>query len=270
MCQEVKVSDESQFFCFRAGMLELVTGHQEIDVQLAVADSWLVEDGKARDLQAHFARFETWINSVNPVCRETLPAFFEAVRGQIPTTGRWFPRIEFHAEAKAPDHLFLRLREAPEQLGDIALWTLPEPDPRVNPRVKGPDLSLGMQMRRNAKMHGADEAVILDEAGYILEGALSALVWWRGDVLCGVTDDLPWLPSVTRKQVFALAAQMGIQTKLERARPADLVGLEIWALSSLQGIRVVSNWVGLGSPVGKAVHADAFNKRLRLLSTAIS
>ena len=264
------MTDEAQFFCFRDNSLVLITEGQQTEVQLEVADSWLVEDGRARSLDAHFERFALWVGEVSPACSPSLPEFFEAVKEKIPGTGRWFPRIEFHAEAEAPHHLFLRLRKAPDQLGDVILWTLPDPDPRQNPSVKGPDLSLGMQMRRNAKMHGADEAVILSESGYVLEGALSSLVWWRGDVLCSSSDDLPWLPSVTRNEIFGIANQMGFATRAERVKPADLIGLEIWALSSLQGIRVVSEWVDLGGPVGKPSHFDAFSKRLRMLSTSIS
>jgi hypothetical protein len=52
-------------------------------------------------------------------------------------------------------------------------------------------------------------------------------------------------------------------------KPSDLVGLEIWALSSLQGIRVVGDWIDLGAPVGRSVHFEAFNRRLRMLSTSI-
>jgi len=126
-----------------------------------------------------------------------------------------------------------------------------------------------MQMRRNAKMHGADEAVLVDSSGFLLEGALSSIVWWRGERLFSVPDELPWLPSITRQEVFSIAEQMGIQTGTERIKPADLIDLEIWALSSLQGIRVVSDWVNLGGPVGSARHFDAFSKRLRLLSTSI-
>ena len=264
------MNESIQFFQFRSDRLVLVTEASDQDVQLEVADSWLVEDGKARGLDAHFERFAAWVSEVRPSCIEYLEPFFQAVVEQIPKQARWFPRIEFHAEAESPHHLYLRLREAPEQLGDVTLWTLPEVDPRENPAVKGPDLSLGMQMRRNAKMHGADEAVILNSEGYILEGALSALVWWRGDILCSSSDELPWLPSVTRAEVFSIANQMGFETKTEKVRPADLVGLEIWALSSLQGIRVVTDWVDLGAPVGKAMHAEAFIRRLKLLSTKIS
>lgn len=264
------MTDEVKFYCFRDGSLVLVTEGQQSEVQLEVADSWLVEDGRVRSLNAHFDRFARWVAEVSPECTSSLQAFFEAVKDMTPSVGRWFPRIEFHAEAEAPHHLFLRLRKAPEQLGNVVLWTFPDADPRQNPVVKGPDLSLGMQMRRNAKMHGADEAVLMSKDGFILEGALSSLVWWRGDTLCSSSHDLPWLPSITREEIFSIANQMGFSTRLERAKPADLVGLEIWALSSLQGIRVVTDWVGLGGPVAKGIHAEAFGKRLRLLSSAIA
>lgn len=264
------MTEEVQFFRFREGSLELVTEAQQNEVQLEVADSWLVEDGRARSIDSHFERFARWVSEVSPDCNPSLPAFFSAVKAMIPNEGRWFPRIEFHAEAEAPHHLFLRLRKAPDQLGDVILWTFPDADPRQNPAVKGPDLSLGMQMRRNAKMHGADEAVLLSESGFVLEGALSSLVWWRGDTLCSSSDDLPWLPSVTRQEVFAIATQMGFSTRTEKVKPADLVGLEIWALSSLQGIRVVADWIDLGGPIGKGFHSESFVKRLRMLSSAIA
>jgi hypothetical protein len=63
---------------------------------------------------------------------------------------------------------------------------------------------------------------------------------------------------------------MGFKTRVERAKPSDLVGLEIWALSSLHGIRPVVDWVNLGSPVGPIRHAEAFQKRLRMLSAQIA
>ncbi|MEY4993069.1 MAG: hypothetical protein RIS82_191 [Actinomycetota bacterium] len=260
---------EAKFFCFRDGHLEPVTSSPDSEVRLTVADSWLTDNGRTRDLQVHFERFADWVREQNPDCNEDLEPFFEAVSNAIPDTGRWFPRIEFHGEAVEPNHLYLRLREAPEQLGAITLWTSPDADPRVKPRVKGPDLSLCLQLRRAAQMHGADEAVITSTDGHLIEGALSSIVWWRGEVLCAPDHQTPWLDSVTRKEVFAIAQEMGYSTRLEHIKPADLVGLEIWALSSLQGIRPVEDWVNLGSPVGKATHVDAFSRRLRLKLTSI-
>lgn len=263
---------EGKFLRFHSGAL-LDCNDVVDEVCLAAADSWLVEAGRARSLQAHFDRFSEWAVAADSAIAESLPEFFEQVRKAIPESGRWFPRIEFHLpnrlELPNSPSLYLRLRQAPEQLDGITLWTLDEPDPRVSPTVKGPDLSLGFQLRRKAIVHNAEEAVLLSAEGIVEEGALSALVWWRGDVLCAPDHSVPWLNSVTRQEVFALAAGMGFKTRLERVRPADLVGLEIWALSSLHGIRLVTDWVNLGSPVGAARHMDGFQKRLRMLSAQI-
>ena len=262
------MSDAEQLFAFHDSHLREISSDELLAGQLAVADSWLVEEGRARSLDAHYSRFQNWTdglfkrNDVNDFCR--------AVTSLIPRENRWFPRIELlHNEASGATQLVFRLRTAPTQINSMTLWSYNDPDPRVNPLVKGPDLSLGMQMRRAAQMHGADEAVILNTDGYVIEGALSSIVWFRDDVLCGPSEDLDWIPSITRKEVFAIAEQMGLGTRVEKVKPADLVDLEIWGLSSLHGIRPVDEWVDLGGPVGQPRHLEAFNKRLRLLSTSL-
>ncbi len=262
------MAGESLFFCFRNGSLVEADDATEMDARLVVADSWLVEDGRVRSLESHLERFRSSIEQVAPDHIEYCDAFFAAVNDEIPNSGRWFPRIEFHENAASEHHLHLRLREAPEQLPTVSLWTLDEVDPRESPLIKGPDLSLGQQLRRRANLHGADEAVLLDANGFVLEGALSSLVWWRDDVLCAPGDDLPWLPSITREIVFAIAAQSGFKTKTESVRPESLNGLEIWLLSSLHGIRLVTQWQSLPDGPAPAEHLDAFNRRLRMLSSA--
>lgn len=263
---------DSEFYRFEGGKLQPFSSSVS-DVRLAAADSFLVENGAIRSLDAHLERFGNWVRNANPTCLTDLDDFYSVVKLAIPRSGRWFPRIELHLanpnEGLQTDSLFLRLRPAPEQLGDIKLWTLDEPDPRLTPQIKGPDLSLCMQLRRKAQLHGADEAVLLDGGGFVVEGALSSLVWWRGDVLCAPDDSNVWLHSVTRNEVFEIAHSLGLKTRVEHVKPADLVGLEIWALSSLQGIRLVSDWVGLGSPVGPAVYFDKFQKRLRLFARVV-
>lgn len=262
------MSDAEQLYAFESGRLNQVSADDLLVGQLAVADSWLVEDGRARSLSEHYERFQNWVQAICD--RKDVTDFCIAVTGLIPREGRWFPRIELLSnENTGETQLVFRLREAPDQIESMTLWSYSEPDPRVNPLVKGPDLSLGMQMRRAAQMHGADEAVILNTDGYILEGALSAIVWFRDDVLCAPGNDLDWIPSITRKEVFAIAEQMGLVTRTEKVKPADLVDLEIWGLSSLHGIRPVDEWVDLGGPVGQPRHLEAFNKRLRMLSTII-
>jgi len=260
--------ENEQVFRFENGSLSLVSDPTG-EASLAVADSWLVDEGRSLGASAHFERFSQWIRESSAVSDTEIAAFIQAVRNKIPVEGKWFPRLELHSETVASNQLFLRLRESPELQKTIALWTYPEPDPRTNPMIKGPDLSLCQQMRRKAAIHGAGEAVILNRAGYVAEGALSSLVWWRGDVLCAPGDDIAWLPSITRDFVLATAGQMGKKIRLESVSPADLVGLEIWALSSLHGIRVVTDWLELGGPVGKPQNYEAFQKRLRLMQESI-
>jgi len=263
------MAGESLFFCFRDGALIEANEATDSDVRLAVADSWLVEAGRVRSLERHLVRFRRSIELVAPDHAQYCDAFFESVKRAIPAEGRWFPRIEFHENASSEHHLHLRLREAPEHQPTAALWTLNESDPRESPNIKGPDLSLGQQLRRRANLHGADEAVLLDSKGFVLEGALSSLVWWRDDVLCAPGDDLPWLPSITRELVFAIAAQSGFKTKTESVKPESLNGLEIWLLSSLHGIRLVTEWNSLADGPAPAKHLDAFNRRLRMLASAV-
>ena len=240
-----------------------------LTTQLAIADSFLLEDGRVRNLQMHFDRFSRWVEKVSPDNEGYLEEFFYMVVQELPLEGRWFPRLELHTDQPEERRLHLRIREAPEALGSAILWTFPDEDPRINPLVKGPDLSLGLQLRRRANMLGADETVLLSDSGHIAEGALSAIVWWRGDVLCAPSDETTWLDSITRREVFAIAEQMGLQTRIEKAKPADLVETEVWMLSSLQAIRPVDSWIDLGGPLAPASHVEAFSKRLRMLSSPI-
>jgi len=240
-----------------------------LGTQLAVADSFLLEDGRVRNLGMHFERFSRWVAKISEKSESDLENFLSVVVQALPLEGRWFPRIELHTDQDESRQLHLRLREAPDELGNAILWTYPDVDPRVNPMIKGPDLSLGLQLRRRANMLGADEAVLLSDSGHIAEGALSAIVWWRDDVLCAPSDETTWLDSVTRREVFAIAEQMGLQTRVEKAKPADLVETEVWMLSSLQAIRPVDSWIDLGGPLAPATHVEAFSKRLRILSSPI-
>ena len=256
------------FYRLESGELKPVI-ESSSDVQLRVADSWLVEDGRVRSLNAHFERFGSWVTNEDANQSAYLPGFFAEIRRLLPRIGRWFPRMEYHAEQAAHLRLYLRLREAPSKMESVSLWSYPEPDPRVSPSIKGPDLSLCQQLRRHANMNGADEAVITNSKGFVAEGALSALVWWRGDVLCSSDEQTNWLPSITRDEVISIASQMGFEVRLENVKPSDLARLPIWALSSLNGIMPVRSWVEVSDQLPESVNLDAFVKRLKLLGTQL-
>lgn len=257
------MSVDGDFFRFSGGRLQPVSEtHSE---HLTVADSFLVMDGSVRALDLHLNRFRSSVTRIRPEI-SNMDTFFDSTRELIPRSGAWFPRLEFREDC-AEGCLFLRIRPAPQLTSELTLWTHPEPDSRSNPAVKGPDLSLCQQLRRAANLHGADEAVILDEHGFIADGALSSIVWWREDTLFGPDVKTNWLPSVTRHLVFDLADQAGFQTREEHAKPSDLAGCEVWSLSALQGVRGVTEWVGV--QIAKPQRHNSFRKRLSLISQPI-
>jgi branched-subunit amino acid aminotransferase/4-amino-4-deoxychorismate lyase len=105
-----------------------------------------------------------------------------------------------------------------------------------------------LSIRTKVQQRGAEEAVILNADGYVVEGAYSALLWWRGDILCGpprdaVAPDFARVASVTAASVLTLAAALGVETYEEAVTPAELDGTEVWALSALHGPRIVTGWV---------------------------
>lgn len=256
------MSVNGDFFRFQQGELAPVT--DTLSDSLSVADSFLLENGNVRGFEKHFSRFA---GSVKAIADEDLAGFRSAVLKLLPRTSAWFPRLEYRAGQSAESRLGLRLRPAPERSATLTLWTCNESDRRENFAVKGPDLSLCQQYRRQANLHGADEAVLLSTDGFIADGALSSIVWLRNQTLFVPDDSTNWLPSITREYVIDLARQAGFGVEQTRATPADLAGAEVWSLSALQGIRGVVGWQGVEIEYPR-LHLP-FRKRLGLLAQAL-
>lgn len=203
------------------------------------ADSWLVSDGRTLALDLHRQRFMTSIprhHQIDPV------AFWDSAIARIPHAGEWFPRVELHSQLGTP-RLVLRLRAAPERRRSAVLATWRGADPRQVPRVKGPDLERLSRVRTSVQPLGADEAVLLTDDGYVVDGAFSALLWWRGEILCGPPAAFERVDSVTARSVLTLAAALGHDLHEEAVTPAELAGTELWVLSALHGIRIATAWI---------------------------
>lgn len=205
-----------------------------------VADSWLVADGTVLGLALHRERFlrstELQGHSLD------LAPFWDAAVAALPRTRDWFPRVELRAAADGALELLLHLRHAPARNTSVVVATHGGADPRRTPAIKGPDLERLGTIRAVAARRGADEVVIPAEDGSVVEGCYSALLWWRGDALCTPAPELERVDSVTARSVLTLAAALGVDVLHERRTPAELDGLEVWALNAAQGIRIVRKW----------------------------
>jgi branched-subunit amino acid aminotransferase/4-amino-4-deoxychorismate lyase len=211
------------------------------DTKLEVADSWLVTDGTALAIGLHRERF---LASMSADAREKTraEAFWDSALTAVPRSGEWFPRVELQNRSGAL-LLVLRVRSAPDRTNNVTLASWEGDDPRTRPLVKGPDLAAMLRIRTSLQASGAGEAVLLSPDGYIVEGAYSSLLWWRGEILCGPLAEFDRIDSVTVRSVLALAAALGIETFEEAVTPAEIADTELWSLNALHGIRIVTRWI---------------------------
>ena len=230
----------TSIYRWHGGQLQSLDYCDMSNAVVAAADSWLVTDGTALALEVHRSRFLGAISGNHPGLDPH--GFWDAAIAAIPREGDWFPRVEFQLRDGAALLVF-RLRSAPERTRTIRLVTHPGPDPRTHPLVKGPDTAVLLRLRTEAQRRGADEAVIISREGFIIEGAYSSLLWWRGETLCAPSPELERVDSVTARSVIALATALGTDVYYESVTPDELDGLEIWSLNALQGIRIVTEWI---------------------------
>jgi branched-subunit amino acid aminotransferase/4-amino-4-deoxychorismate lyase len=230
---------------WRDGRLEPIEYCSPDDASLIrVADSFLVADGATLAIDLHRDRFLATAGAPDAATTERdgagVEAFWDAAIRSIPRDGSWFPRLE-QRTLDGATQLLLRVRPAPELRSSITLLTHGGPDPREQPLVKGPDLDALLRARTVAQQAGADDAVLL-HAGVVVETTTAAMLWWRGDALCIPDPDLARVDSVTVRSILALAAALGIDVLNEAVTPAELDGLEVWAVNALHGPRIVTRW----------------------------
>lgn len=213
--------------------------------ELLVADSFLVDEGSVRGLELHRSRFG------NSCARYgvSVEDFWAKSVAEFPPQGQWFPRFELSADRE----LRLLMRPAPELGGEVSVRVYDGPDPRREPRVKGPDLTVLAELR---------DAVLCGPGGVVLEAAYASLVWWEGDVLCLPPQGLPVLPSVTVALLRRVAAERGVAVAERARRPADLDGAEAWLVNALHGIRPIRAWTGSAFVAGVPVRAAEWQEAL--------
>jgi len=230
---------------------------------LLAADSWLVDEGRVRGYHEHWERFRGWCEDLR-IAPDEVTGFRTAVTGVLPRTGRWFPRVDLIGSAAGragAAQLALRLRPAPAPMLTARVLIAEPGDLRSYPRRKGPDLPLLLALRARAVAAGADELVVRDAGGRLLEGALNSLLWWEGDALCATTDERT-LPSITRALLLETAETLGVEIRRRLPLPEELAGREAWLVNAAHGICVVVAWEPDGPVAGAPDHARVWRVAL--------
>lgn len=96
----------------------------------------------------------------------------------------------------------------------------------IDPRAKTGNYLNNVLALREAKAHGAYEAVMLDRAGRVTEGSTSNLFVVKDGRLITPPLEVGILEGVTRTVILELARELGIAAEERHLSPAELVGAD--------------------------------------------
>ncbi len=148
------------------------------------------------------------------------------------------------------------------------LASVPEPHPGLSggtSRVKSLDYHPFRRAWEDAVRRGADEAVLLDRRGGIVEGARTNIFWVRGGVLETPPLSSGCLPGVTRGWVAATARAWGLPLRRRRV-PIEVLmeAREVFLTNALVGIVPVTAVDGRRIGTGpRGVWTRRFRRRYR-------
>lgn len=126
-------------------------------------------------------------------------------------------------------------------------------------RVKSLNYADSWLERRRAIRAGFDEALFLNSSGYLSEGAVSNVFFWRGGELCTPSPGCGALPGIARGIVMELAQVEGVRVLEGEFPPASLLEAdEAFVTNALMGVMplvsVDSRAIGDGRPGVRTLH----------------
>jgi branched-chain amino acid aminotransferase len=107
--------------------------------------------------------------------------------------------------------------------------------------------------RRHVRNTAALEVILLDDEGFVAEGATSNVLWVRGQKLCVPPPDGPILAGITQRALLELGQDLGFTIEYQRVLPSELCGFdEVMISSSLREVlplvAIDARPVGSGEP----------------------
>lgn len=234
----------------------------ESEAQLSVnSQGWLwgrglfetlaVRDGQVLALSRHLARFESSAVrlSLAPPERTILEDAIAAVltdcppglhRLRITLTGAESPGLSLDP---TPGHLLIRRQPAAEPPENSILLTVPwrRNEFSALSGIKSTSYAENPIALAWAKARGATEALFLNTAGDLCEGAVTNLFLVHNDTVLTPFTGSGCLPGITRSLVLELCRQLGIPCQEKALLPAQLTqATEVFLTNSLHGILPVT------------------------------
>lgn len=243
-----------------------------VGMQLRVADSFRVRRAsgavEVRGFPHHIERFTA---SVMASCADLgaellvdeLNEFLADAASRIAAYGEGNPRLELWGVPGRAPQLRLALRPLPELRTSIELRATPGVS-TAHPDRKGPNIELFTRLNQEL---GA-EALLTSIGGGVLEGATTAIIWWRGEQ--GHVASTPQrVSSITEQLISSIAQELGCPLTPAHITSTELVHREVWAVNALHGIRPVSHIDGVRLPMPDPHRLQAFHEALDRTWTAV-
>lgn len=154
----------------------------------------------------------------------------------------------------------------------ITLVTVAERRPMgdaLDPRIKSLNYLNNVMARMQARRQGADEALVLNREGAVAEASVANLFVVKGGLVRTPPTTDGCLDGITRLTVLELAAQQGIETRIERLGRIDLLSAdEVFLTGTGAGVVRVREFdgqvIGNGEPGPTTTAlANAYDKLVR-------
>ncbi|MCL5022108.1 MAG: branched-chain-amino-acid transaminase [Nitrospirae bacterium] len=111
----------------------------------------------------------------------------------------------------------------------------------IDPRIKSLNFLNNILAKIEAKKAGADEAVMLNGSGYVAEGTVSNIFFFRDGVLCTPSVACGILDGITRDTVLDLAVREGLTVEEGEFSRDDLYGAsEVFLTNTTMEVMPVS------------------------------
>ena len=111
--------------------------------------------------------------------------------------------------------------------------------------------------RAEARVAGAEEALMLNTVGEIACAAAANVFWIRHDVVFTPDLDCGVLDGIMRREVIAACHHLGLQVEEVYANPGRLAGAPMFISNSLVGVRAVASLDGQALPPSSRIAALA-------------
>ncbi len=127
----------------------------------------------------------------------------------------------------------------------------------IDPRVKSLNYLNSVLAKREARLRGADEALVLNAEGRVAEASVANLFVWRGGTLRTPPPNEGCLEGITRASVLEIAAAQGRPVSEEPLSRMDVLSADEVFLTGT-GARVVPVASLDGAPIGAAHDRPVF------------